>query len=137
MDGDVAEGAGLRPVRGADHDRRAAVAGALGVGADEGSVALAERAADLVVVNPAVRPDDPFLTIGRAAAAALGKRLRAVIRMPAAAYCVDNAAMTAGLAYHHLRAGRGNRCCPAGPSAGWCPSLRSASQRRPWPPGRC
>ena len=42
----------------------------------------------------------------RKAAAKLGAKLDVAIRMPAMEYCVDNAAMTAGLAYHHLLAGR-------------------------------
>ncbi len=36
----------------------------------------------------------------------LGERLNVKVRMPALEYCVDNAAMTAGLGYHLLRAGR-------------------------------
>ncbi len=42
----------------------------------------------------------------RAAAEALGAKMNVGVRMPAVAYCVDNAAMTAGLACHHLAAGR-------------------------------
>ena len=42
----------------------------------------------------------------RAAAEALGEKARVAVRMPAMKYCVDNAAMTAGLAYHHLLAGK-------------------------------
>ena len=41
----------------------------------------------------------------RQAVTRLGKQLDAAVRMPAMEYCVDNAAMTAALAYHHLRAG--------------------------------
>ena len=41
----------------------------------------------------------------RRAAKALGKKLAIPVRMPAMQYCVDNAAMTAGLAYHLLQAG--------------------------------
>jgi len=44
----------------------------------------------------------------RAAAEKLGKTAGVAVRMPAMRYCVDNAAMTAGLAYHHLRAGKTN-----------------------------
>jgi N6-L-threonylcarbamoyladenine synthase len=36
----------------------------------------------------------------------LGKKLDVAVRMPAMEYCVDNAAMTAGMAYHLLLAGR-------------------------------
>ncbi len=42
----------------------------------------------------------------RAATDKLGATLGVAVRMPAMTYCVDNAAMTAGLAYHLLRAGR-------------------------------
>jgi len=42
----------------------------------------------------------------RAAAAELASRLHGTLRMPALPYCVDNAAMIAGLAYHYLKAGR-------------------------------
>jgi len=42
----------------------------------------------------------------RAAVEKLGRKIGAAVRMPAMKYCVDNAAMTAGLAWHHLRAGR-------------------------------
>jgi N6-L-threonylcarbamoyladenine synthase len=42
----------------------------------------------------------------RAAAGKLGRSLDVRVRLPAIPYCVDNAAMTAGLACHHLRAGR-------------------------------
>jgi N6-L-threonylcarbamoyladenine synthase len=41
----------------------------------------------------------------RNAAEGLGKKLGIPVRMPAMKYCVDNAAMTAGLAWHLLRAG--------------------------------
>ena len=41
----------------------------------------------------------------RRAVGALGKKLGIPVRMPAKAYCADNAAMTAGLAWHLLRAG--------------------------------
>jgi len=36
----------------------------------------------------------------------LGKALRVPVRLPAMAYCVDNAAMTAGLGFHLLQAGK-------------------------------
>jgi len=42
----------------------------------------------------------------RAAAAELAERLGCTLRMPPMQYCLDNAAMTAGLAYHYLQAGR-------------------------------
>jgi len=42
----------------------------------------------------------------RAAAARLARKLDCTLRMPEPRFCVDNAAMTAGLAYHYLRAGR-------------------------------
>jgi N6-L-threonylcarbamoyladenine synthase len=42
----------------------------------------------------------------RRAAARLAHRTGADLRLPELAYCVDNAAMVAGLAYHHLRAGK-------------------------------
>jgi len=41
----------------------------------------------------------------RAAVEALAAKLDARVRMPALTYCVDNAAMTAALAWHRLRAG--------------------------------
>ncbi len=40
----------------------------------------------------------------RAELAGLGKRWGLEVRLPAMSYCVDNAAMTAGLAYHAVRA---------------------------------
>ncbi len=42
----------------------------------------------------------------REALAALAGRLHATLRMPEMRYCVDNAAMTAGLAWHYLQAGK-------------------------------
>ncbi|KPK82986.1 MAG: hypothetical protein AMJ81_08670 [Phycisphaerae bacterium SM23_33] len=42
----------------------------------------------------------------RQAVEKLGKKLGTLVRMPAMKYCVDNAAMTAGLAYHYLQAGK-------------------------------
>ena len=42
----------------------------------------------------------------RAAAAELTGQLGCELRLPAMAYCMDNAAMIAGLGYHYLRAGR-------------------------------
>ena len=42
----------------------------------------------------------------RAAVEELGRKHRLTVRLPALKYCIDNAAMTAGLAYHYLRAGR-------------------------------
>jgi len=42
----------------------------------------------------------------RAAARTLAEKLGCELRLPELAYCVDNAAMIAGLADHHLRAGR-------------------------------
>jgi len=42
----------------------------------------------------------------REAAAALAEKLHCTLRMPAMQYCVDNAAMVAGLAHHLLQAGR-------------------------------
>ncbi len=42
----------------------------------------------------------------RAAAAKLAEKLHCTLRMPEPRFCVDNAAMTAGLAYHYLEAGR-------------------------------
>ena len=42
----------------------------------------------------------------RAAVTELGDKLGCAVRMPKMAYCVDNAAMTAGLAYHYLQAGQ-------------------------------
>lgn len=42
----------------------------------------------------------------RAAAATLAQRLHCALRMPEARYCLDNAAMTAGLAWHYLNAGK-------------------------------
>ena len=41
----------------------------------------------------------------RAAAETLARKLHCTLRMPALRFCVDNAAMTAGLAYHRLAAG--------------------------------
>ncbi|MGB2824561.1 MAG: tRNA (adenosine(37)-N6)-threonylcarbamoyltransferase complex transferase subunit TsaD, partial [Phycisphaerae bacterium] len=42
----------------------------------------------------------------RSAAASLAEKLHCTLRMPDLRFCVDNAAMTAGLAYHYLQAGR-------------------------------
>ena len=42
----------------------------------------------------------------RAAAAELARKLHCDLRMPEPVFCVDNAAMVAGLACHYLRAGR-------------------------------
>lgn len=42
----------------------------------------------------------------RAAAQALAESLRCTLRMPELKYCVDNAAMIAGLGYHYFAAGR-------------------------------
>jgi N6-L-threonylcarbamoyladenine synthase len=42
----------------------------------------------------------------RAAAAALAERLGCALRMPELRFCIDNAAMVAGLGYHYLMAGR-------------------------------
>ena len=42
----------------------------------------------------------------RTAAGELADKLGCAVRMPEMAYCVDNAAMTAGLGYHYLRAGK-------------------------------
>jgi len=42
----------------------------------------------------------------RAAAGELAQKLGCTLRMPALPYCVDNAAMIAGLGYHYLRLGR-------------------------------
>ena len=42
----------------------------------------------------------------RTTADRLAARLRCTLRMPAVEFCVDNAAMVAGLAYHYLRAGQ-------------------------------
>ena len=42
----------------------------------------------------------------RQAALDLGRQLRLAVRIPALKYCMDNAAMTAGLGYHLLRAGQ-------------------------------
>jgi len=42
----------------------------------------------------------------REAATALAGKLRATLRMPAMRFCVDNAAMIAGLGWHYLKAGR-------------------------------
>ena len=42
----------------------------------------------------------------RRAAKELGDRCRCTLRLPAMKYCMDNAAQTAGLAWHYLRAGR-------------------------------
>ena len=44
----------------------------------------------------------------RQAAAELAGRLGCTLRLPEMAFCVDNAAMVAGLAWHHLQAGRVN-----------------------------
>jgi N6-L-threonylcarbamoyladenine synthase len=41
----------------------------------------------------------------RAAVTELGKKHRLAVHIPAMKYCVDNAAMVAGLAYHYLQAG--------------------------------
>jgi N6-L-threonylcarbamoyladenine synthase len=41
----------------------------------------------------------------RAAVEELGKKHRLAVRLPAMKYCADNAAMTAGLAWHLLNAG--------------------------------
>ena len=41
----------------------------------------------------------------REAAATLAEELHCTLRMPAPRFCVDNAAMTAALGYHHFRAG--------------------------------
>jgi len=41
----------------------------------------------------------------RAAAGELATKLNCTLRLPAMAFCLDNAAMIAGLAYHHLQAG--------------------------------
>jgi len=42
----------------------------------------------------------------RSGAAELAKSLRCTLRLPELRFCVDNAAMTAGLGYHYLRAGQ-------------------------------
>ena len=42
----------------------------------------------------------------RAAAERLGRKLDVAVRLPAMKYCADNAAMTAGLGFHYLQAGR-------------------------------
>jgi len=42
----------------------------------------------------------------RAAAEDLAAKLHLRLRMPGPGFCMDNAAMTAGLAHHHLRAGK-------------------------------
>jgi N6-L-threonylcarbamoyladenine synthase len=42
----------------------------------------------------------------RAAAAELAGKLHCKLRLPALQYCVDNAAMIAGLGYHYYRLGR-------------------------------
>ena len=42
----------------------------------------------------------------RDAAARLAAKMRCTLRLPELRFCVDNAAMTAGLGYHYLRAGR-------------------------------
>ena len=42
----------------------------------------------------------------RQAVEELARKLGAAVRMPAMKYCVDNAAMTAGVGYHLLSAGR-------------------------------
>ena len=42
----------------------------------------------------------------RRAAGALAEKLHCTLRLPEMRFCVDNAAMTAGLAYHCLRAGK-------------------------------
>ena len=42
----------------------------------------------------------------RAAVIELADKLGCAVRMPKMAYCVDNAAMVAGLAYHYLQAGK-------------------------------
>ncbi|MCJ7544490.1 MAG: tRNA (adenosine(37)-N6)-threonylcarbamoyltransferase complex transferase subunit TsaD [Phycisphaerae bacterium] len=42
----------------------------------------------------------------RRAASDQAERLRCTLRLPALRYCVDNAAQTAGLAWHYLRAGQ-------------------------------
>jgi len=42
----------------------------------------------------------------RAAGADLARKLGCTLRLPEMRFCVDNAAMVAGLAYHYLRAGR-------------------------------
>ncbi len=42
----------------------------------------------------------------RAAAAELASSLHCTLRLPALQYCVDNAAMIAGLGYHYYRLGR-------------------------------
>jgi len=42
----------------------------------------------------------------RQAVGELGRRLGATVRMPELRFCVDNAAMVAGLAWHYLEAGR-------------------------------
>lgn len=41
----------------------------------------------------------------RGAAQALADKQRCILRLPAMKYCVDNAAMSAGLAYHYYKAG--------------------------------
>lgn len=55
----------------------------------------------------------------RAAVTELAKRLGCTLRMPPMEYCLDNAAMTAGLAYHYLQAGRTSDLDLAA-----CPTLR-------------
>jgi len=42
----------------------------------------------------------------RTAVGQLADKLQCAVRMPKMAYCVDNAAMTAGLGYHYLKAGQ-------------------------------
>jgi N6-L-threonylcarbamoyladenine synthase len=42
----------------------------------------------------------------RSAASELARRLGCALRLPALEFCVDNAAMIAGVGYHYLRAGR-------------------------------
>ncbi len=42
----------------------------------------------------------------RASLSTLAEKMHVTLRMPKLAYCLDNAAMTAGLAYHYLQAGQ-------------------------------
>jgi len=64
--------------------------------------ALQDTGAGSLVIGGGVAANSAL----RAAAEALGEKMNVAVRMPAMAYCVDNAAMTAGLAHHHLAAGR-------------------------------
>ena len=64
--------------------------------------AVARTGARTIIIGGGVSANSAL----RAAAAELAGTLRCKLRLPALQYCVDNAAMIAGLGYHYYRLGR-------------------------------